>query len=111
MPAQAEKLGEQGRILELDIPLLLPWLQREAGNRFQKEVLERALHTQKKRNFSLHNVTLPVSVSWALSLLLVPSQLHPSSLLAATAPGDTWIIGFSSPKSGNRHSKAWIAQA
>lgn len=94
MPAQAEKLGEQGRILELDIPVLLPWLQREAGNHFQKEVLERALHTQKKRNFSLHNVTLPVSLSWALSLLLVPSHLHPSSLLAATAPGahmDNWI--------------------
>lgn len=51
MPAQAEKLGEQGRILELDIPLLLPWLQREAGNRFQKEVLERALHTHKKKEF------------------------------------------------------------
>lgn len=41
MAAPAEKLGEQGGILELDV---LPWLQKEAGNHSLKELLERVFN-------------------------------------------------------------------
>lgn len=110
MTTHAEKLGEQDRILELDhFSAYCPGRKEEAGNRFQKEVLKRALNT-KKELFFFHNLSsCPFPLSQALSLTLAsfpcsaPRQLHPNWAAARLFAGQRrrhgsrctrWVIGL-----------------